>query len=482
MPSPPNGPRPGGPIPPAHEGTGAFGRGNRPRRRPAFRDRGLPRPEPPSLPPAFRWSGWRAPAALACALLLTGRAHAEDFLAVATKVSNGYTRTQLPDGSFAAETYTLKEGGFLSGTVADATIDRLTFATVAAAVAGPLERRKYLPAARAEDAQLLLVVYWGTSRAPAETASATPAAQNTASDLPANPGSPMTTQPGFVPFRYQEGSYAGQLRALEAGYGLVQEQDARMLGYASVRDPDLLHYRYFIVLLAYDLPELRATQKKKLLWEARFSIDQHRNAFDRELGPMLAAASPYFGRDSGGMRHDPVPEGRVEIGEPRSLDDGADPGLYAALSPDGTRVAYLLRKRGGVALAVADLDRGELVAATALAGPGGRPVRVTWPTARQVVVALGGGGSLAFGPDGRPLDPEAGRAKAEGWTGGAGDPGAQTQAEHMLPARRVSVLASDQARQRYLVFAAPAASPGRYYVIDRANGLLYEVGRSYAVR
>jgi hypothetical protein len=35
--------------------------------------------------------------------------------------------------------------------------------------------------------------------------------------------------------------------------------------------------------------------------------------------PMVAKASNYFGRDSGGLQHQEVPDGKVEIGPVESL-------------------------------------------------------------------------------------------------------------------------------------------------------------------
>jgi hypothetical protein len=60
-------------------------------------------------------------------------------------------------------------------------------------------------------------------------------------------------------------------------------------------------------------------KKSKMLWEARFSIREHGNAFDSRIAGMAELASNYFGRDSKGLHHEDIPEGKVEIGTVKSL-------------------------------------------------------------------------------------------------------------------------------------------------------------------
>src|ERR1035438_3288542 len=77
--------------------------------------------------------------------------------------------------------------------------------------------------------------------------------------------------------------------------------------------------RYFVVLTAFDYQELVKKKKQKFLWEVRFSIREHGTAFDSRLAGMAALAADYFGRDSNGLHHVDVPEGKVEIGTVKSL-------------------------------------------------------------------------------------------------------------------------------------------------------------------
>jgi hypothetical protein len=79
--------------------------------------------------------------------------------------------------------------------------------------------------------------------------------------------------------------------------------------------------RYFVVLLAYDFQMTWKQKKHKLLWETRFSMCQRHHNFDKDLPRMAEVASHYFGRDSNGLSKIEIPEGRVEIGDVKSLGE-----------------------------------------------------------------------------------------------------------------------------------------------------------------
>jgi hypothetical protein len=100
----------------------------------------------------------------------------------------------------------------------------------------------------------------------------------------------------------------------------IQDVSGTGLGY---KKQDMLNEleedRYFVVLTALDYQLLLKKRKSKMLWETRFSIREHGNAFDSRIAGMAKLASDYFGRDSKGLHHDEVPEGRVEIGPVQSL-------------------------------------------------------------------------------------------------------------------------------------------------------------------
>jgi hypothetical protein len=78
-----------------------------------------------------------------------------------------------------------------------------------------------------------------------------------------------------------------------------------------------------VILRAFDFQSAWKGKKLKLLWETRFSLSQRRHDFGKDLPRMAQAASQYFGQASNGLVQTPIPLGRVDIGNVRSL--GTEP-------------------------------------------------------------------------------------------------------------------------------------------------------------
>ena len=270
---------------------------------------------------------------------------AAEFEAVSSQASPDYVRSRLPDGSFKPESYVFGKGGYSSGPLNDGTIDKMNFLTVAHIVAGPLAEQRYIPAKDPRATKLLIMVYWGTTNAP-EHASDSPeylAAQRyfeIAAAMPklpiAGPHSPVVK----LSPQAEDVEFLGVqlMRAENAMRDNENRRNAMLLGYNSwwnatndapmgtpkeLQRQDMIDEleedRYFVVLMAYDFQALWKDKKHLLLWDTRFSIREHNHQFDRQLAAMTAEASRYFGRNSDGLKHDPLPEGTVEVGEVRNL-------------------------------------------------------------------------------------------------------------------------------------------------------------------
>jgi hypothetical protein len=409
---------------------------------------------------------------------------AEDLVAVASKVSNGYVRTELPDGSFAPETYAFKEGGFLGNRMADDTIDKMSFASVVREISGPLASKNFVASAEPRDAKLLIVVYWGTSRAQAEFSSHTTIGQRMEQDSPSSGSAPAL--PGYDAFK--DNWQLLQARGQAFADKMINEEDAMQLGYQSATDPELREYRYFVVLLAYDLQEFLKDRKEKLLWQTRFSLNEHRSRFDLQLKAMALVASVYFGRDSLGLRHGTVPEGHVEIGEVKSLDAIPNPNTSAVLSPDGEHVAYLTKGKNGWELTLAGISQPDVYSAGAIPESSGGLVQLAWLDSGHIVVKLPSSEILAFNCRGKHVefDPRKIGSSFGGFSRALEDNSSTSQiqaiAQGKLPDRKVVLLASDDSRNRYLLMASDKAGAGRFFVYDRPTDLLYEIGRSQSTQ
>jgi hypothetical protein len=287
-------------------------------------------------------------------LILVSAACAEEAIAISAKVSNGYTRKKLPDGSYQAETYAFGKGDDWSSARVDASTDKLDFMTVARTVAVPLANRNYLPTHDQKTTNLLIMVYWGTTRAP-EHASDTESLQKAhdadrEQDLAqrmVNDANILHRPAEMKAAKQMEAAAAADMRVAMTGLESEQQQrenlDAKtvaLLGYDSwwlatesasgggeraYRKADMLNEieedRYFVVLMAYDFQEMMNRKKSRLLWEVHMSIREHSNEFDKRLESMLANASPYFGQDSGGLNHVELPDAHVEVGQVKSLGE-----------------------------------------------------------------------------------------------------------------------------------------------------------------
>jgi hypothetical protein len=303
---------------------------------------------------------------VACSLMVAGAlqagpqaAHAAnegEIAAISSQVSPEYSRVKLADGSYQPETYTFGEGGRLSGASRDETIDGVTFLDVARVAAGPLGKKNYVPVEdrNPEKTKLLIMVYWGEtigtsdasdsleyqnlqrsqgSKPPPPPASggssagAGPAAAQQARQNAAVQGAHQSTEDGAMAAVLAENWQRDQFdmkNAMLLGYdaALAETSDVGSTP-LSRRHEDLVSEiedsRYFVVLMAYDYQALWTQRKHRLLWVTRFSVRARGVDFEKLLPSMVTYASQYFGQDSHGLLRRPLPEGHVEIGEPRSL-------------------------------------------------------------------------------------------------------------------------------------------------------------------
>jgi|CZKI01.1.fsa_nt_gi hypothetical protein len=284
-----------------------------------------------------------------------------EAVAISSTASGDYVRARLANGSLQRETFAFAKGGVWRSAAGGVT-DMLDFMEVARTIAGPLASQSYFSSKDPKATKLLIMVYWGTTRAP-EHSTDSVSSQNLQD---ANAAALAANHPEMVrfnksdscaPMEMQEGSTIsygirspGQIdmdNALTGAMAVAAAEDSQrtrlnaqnagMLGYGPLWDEtarfngtplqfrwqDLMREletrRYFVVLMAYDFQMMWKEKKAKLLWEARFSVRERGNDFSKELAAMVASAAPYFGKNSGKLIHKPLPEGHVEVGAIRTL-------------------------------------------------------------------------------------------------------------------------------------------------------------------
>ncbi len=285
-------------------------------------------------------------------------------VAVSSLSASTYHRVRLSDGTFKTETIVFGDGGLIAGGENDPSIDKTDFMHVAHTLAAPLARQGYLSSTDPRHTDLLIMVYWGATHPPSnpgssagmqemQMASESMAAANTgANAVNYDIGSRGWAEPAMYS---QSVSGSGSIRtasqamaddamtsamAMVAGENQIRDQiDARnaaLLGYDSwwsetaafkgtpfdFRRQDMMNEleerRYFVVLMAYDFQAMLKHKKRELLWETRYSVRERGNDFKSSLAAMTRTAAAYFGRDSDGLRHQPL-VGHVNFGPERLI-------------------------------------------------------------------------------------------------------------------------------------------------------------------
>jgi len=427
---------------------------------------------------------------------------AEQVEAIFSKTSNGYVRLLRADGSFQPETYKFGKGEFWGGEIADPSIDRMTVDDIARTISPALARQSYVAAKDPGSADLFIVINWGTTAAPEHRTmdlayERVESAQNRARTSPRSPNYGVAGYTGVM-----DGTTGGLGEAALDGNGntwnlggnnnkifqgisdlgaenimweMISRENARMLGYSMLSDAELQRYRYFVVLLAYDNKTL-SQRRPKLLWEARLSISEHRNQFDKRLGALADSASAYFGQNSNGLVHKAVPAGFVHIGPIRSLEFPTGPAA-AALANDGAHMAFLKSEGSVGRLAVVDVDRPDGVFFVRIPS-GDTPARIAWSDSARIRITLTSTDVLTFDTVARSWSaPMAGQATADRETVINQDE-MQAKVEGKFPHRATVILDSDSAGRRYLLAVADTKGATRYYVYDNKDDVLVDVGRS----
>ncbi len=291
-------------------------------------------------------------------LVMPSSARAEEealVTSVYSSVKNGYVRAALPDGSFKPETYVVAKGGYSTGIGVNHSIDDVRFPAIVRVVGRHLARQNYVPAKDPKSADLMLVIYWGTTipfndvsyrntldramtlfqavqrlgvglgRDPYDFSHSWPAEDENKVKLQQNAMDQL--EGGLLELQMSERTRmdANRRNANLLGYMTeINDHDdiSRFAGGGTYFDDmisDIEEERYYVVIGAYDFQAARKHDQKKLLWLTRVSIRAQGNQFNEQLMAMMRQASRYFGQDSGRLvrTYERVP--RIEYGELKSL-------------------------------------------------------------------------------------------------------------------------------------------------------------------
>jgi hypothetical protein len=297
------------------------------------------------------------PPLLAALLALAGPLRAEgtpptDPVAVAASSTAEYRRAKFGPGAPRPESYLFFQGKYYGGTVHDSDLEHAQFTDIAKILAVNLVRQNYFPTKDRTNADLLIVVHWG--------ATSTDVEPNYGDDRAALGN--MSSKYDVALQKYMNGKgppyppdvsgLQGQLGLVDSEQGVITSQidaNARLLGFdgqiakeqakgttdltaVSTAEKDLItsldEERYFVILMAYDYRSMKKGSIPKLLWSTRFSIRAPGNKFTAALPAMSKAAAAYFGRSIDGLetvKPALIPEGRIDVGEPKVIGNGKTP-------------------------------------------------------------------------------------------------------------------------------------------------------------
>ena len=279
-------------------------------------------------------------------------------VSVRSQTDPSYRREKLSDGSWKPETYVLADAKAFPGTVRDGDIEKVPYPTLAGVIAQNLAAQNYFLSKTAAEADLLLVIHWGTTipfndmsldtniNLVAQALSSLKAAQAPRPTIATQIMGGATIAP-FRPEEEEPDAMTAAVFHLNSEYryrDMLNARNAKLLGYLDEindRDTparwagagtafddlisDIEEARYYIVIGAYDLQEARKSGRKVLKWVTRISMAQQGNEFDEKFAAMLATAKPYFGRDSDGLRRKYRPDARVDLGELKFLGEADVP-------------------------------------------------------------------------------------------------------------------------------------------------------------
>jgi hypothetical protein len=288
----------------------------------------------------------------ACSLAAVSAKPLKIQTSVSSRVAPEYKRKTLPNGTPQKQLYAISNGGWVAGTTLDSSVEKVGFPVIAGVVAEHLGRQNYFLAQDSKSAELLLVIQWGRTVPHnglnyAHSVNALSAAMQLQSKQPSDPPgrNTMGTIPATSPDLIGDDTTIldGALMLLDMETRMRYrsfEQNARLLGYVdAINDADgIARYagggdrfrnltedmeesRYYVVVKAYDFRAAVEKRQSKLLWITRISVAARGLDFDESLRPMIARASPYFGRQTDRLVREF--KGAVELGDSSVIEADA---------------------------------------------------------------------------------------------------------------------------------------------------------------
>lgn len=273
---------------------------------------------------------------------------ADPRVIVSATADAGYTAKKYEEGKIRPEKYVVLVGNYIPGHMVDNSIDRMPFERIAEVFAPELARREYWPAKNKDDADLLIVVHWGTTSPQVSMlemmARTTAATDTSAADADRANRIADGDNAGVLHALGNEGALVHQFDILQQetdalSTDLVKTSSAHLLGYSkafrkynkgaafspeerSLRH-DLQQPRYFIILKAYDLRASTRAARSRAVWTVHLNMSSPGNNFRNAIKNMSSPAVNFVGRslDTVATTHPEDRKAKVEVGMPVIIHD-----------------------------------------------------------------------------------------------------------------------------------------------------------------
>jgi len=252
---------------------------------------------------------------------------ADPSVIVSATANPEYTEHKYGGKDTTPESYVVMQGHYFEGCIVDHSIERMPFRQIAEIFAPELARRKYWPAKDAREADLLIVVHWGTTTPQVSTmemmARTSPVQGASASGEMGEPSHEDTGLLQMESLNLLNDQIANDLSSANAAQLLGYANDLRKLSRQAMPSAeehtlrhDLREMRYFIILKAYNLHAATPAERARAVWTLHLNMSSPGNNFRTAADRMSMVAAGFAGRSTDDVQtvRQPVRVGKIEIG------------------------------------------------------------------------------------------------------------------------------------------------------------------------
>ena len=266
---------------------------------------------------------------LACSSL----AAKENRVAVKAESNPEFARIRSGASADKVQTYHLMEGKYFGGNTADESMKGVTFMDIAQNLAVNLQRQGFYSEPDNSKGDLLIMVNYGATNYDADYQELM--GIDSLDDLGLGSDADTTDLGEFEALDAFMADYEAMEAMNEAGR-MSNIFKAQLLGLEelfddSANNQDVYEFqdmvneeRYFIFLVAFDLPAYRKGDKK-VMWTTRYSMRAIGQSFDEAIAQLNTVASHYFGLNMKGMQNRRASDDfEVQMGEIEVIDNEED--------------------------------------------------------------------------------------------------------------------------------------------------------------